>query len=114
MRILIGLALGLAIGLSALVQLMGWFQWCPESAFTIVHAPAMLLTDLLVHGEQAGWSAMPFTIIAQWLLVGAAFGLALHFRYALRQKVQPGASPNGGPPESSGNQGGVGGPPSVS
>ena len=80
MRILIGIGGGLAVGLLFLVQFLGWCDWFPSSAFMTIHAPALILTNLIVHGE-AGWSVIPFMMVTQWMIVGALVGLVLHFRY---------------------------------
>ena len=78
-RILVGAGGGLVIGLACLVQVLGWASWFPEGPFEVLHTPALLLTTGLVHGE-AGWSVIPFAVVAQWVLTGAVVGLVYHVR----------------------------------
>jgi hypothetical protein len=86
MRILTGIGGGLVAGILVLVQFLGWCQWCPAGAFMTAHAPALILADLIAHGE-AGWSVIPFTMVAQWLLIGAVVGLVLHLRYVSKRSA---------------------------
>ena len=62
------LCLSGAVGLLALIQFMGWFQFCPGDAFMTVH-------------DEAGWGVIPFTMVLQWLIIGALVGVAFHFIY---------------------------------
>jgi hypothetical protein len=84
MRILIGTGIGFVIGLLALIQFMGWFQFCPGDAFMTVHTPAVFLAGLVVHGE-AGWDVIPFTMVVQWLIIGALVGVVIHLRYVSKR-----------------------------
>ena len=84
MRILIGSAVGLIAGLLCLVQFLGWVQLFPSGAFTAVHAPALILADLVDRSER-GWAIIPFTMVAQWILVGAIIGTGFHLRYVSKR-----------------------------
>lgn len=76
MRILIGMGGGLVVGVLFLIQFLGWCEWFPSGGFMAIHAPALILADLLVRGE-AGWSVIPFALVAQWLGLGAIAGIVL-------------------------------------
>jgi hypothetical protein len=81
MRILISIGCGFAVAVLMIVQFVGIWEWCPSSIFRSIHAPAAAVAGLFAKGE-AGWSVIPFTIAAQWLLVGAVVGLVLHLKCA--------------------------------
>lgn len=86
MRILIGTGGGFLVGLLALIQFMGWFQFCPSDAFRAVHAPAVLLAGWVVHGE-ARWDVIPFTMVVQWLIIGALVGVVFHLVYVSKRST---------------------------
>lgn len=86
MRLLLGIGGGLVVGLLALVQVLGWLQWCPTSTFMAIHAPALIVAEFVAHGE-AAWNVIPFTVVAQWLLVGAVVGLILHLKHVSKRSA---------------------------
>lgn len=79
MRILIGTAMGIAVGALFLVNVLGWVSWCPSGVFTVLHYPSILLMAALFPGDSAFWNSLPF-VAAQWPMIGALLGLVLHLR----------------------------------
>lgn len=76
-HMLITSGVGLLFGLLCLVQVLGVFTWMPPGVFRAMHAPATVVSGLLVHGEGA-WSVIPVAVVFQWVLVGAIVGLIFH------------------------------------
>jgi hypothetical protein len=76
-RILIASGVGLLFGLLCLLQAAGVFYWIPETVFFPLHAPALFLAGLFIHGEQV-LMLVPVTIVVQWIIVGALAGLIWH------------------------------------
>ena len=76
MRILVCTGVGLVVGLLFLIQFLGWFGWFPSGAYMVIHSPALVLADILVHGE-AGWNVIPLAMVLQWMVIGATVGAVL-------------------------------------
>ena len=79
-RILIATGAGLIFGLLCLLQAAAVFHWMPESIFFPLHAPAVFLAGLIIHGERA-LGLVPVTILIQWILVGGVAGLIWQMLY---------------------------------
>jgi len=73
MKLLIGSGVGLVFGVLCLLQVVGLLSWMPIQLFTALHTPAMFLAGLVVHGER-GWNLIPYTVVVQWVLLGAVVG----------------------------------------
>lgn len=63
-------------GLFSLLQAAGVIAWVPRNLFDALNAPALALAGILIKGERS-LLLIPWTIPAQWLLVGLVLGILL-------------------------------------
>ncbi len=74
MRILISTGIGFAVGLVFVVQLFGFASLIPVGIFRTIITPAIIVAETLSR-RSGGWSIIPYTIVAQWTIIGAVVGL---------------------------------------
>jgi hypothetical protein len=83
MRIFVGAACGLAIGVLMLIDFIG-VEWCPRAMVSVLDFPAQLLIPL-IFGRQPSWLAIAFTVFVQWLLIGAIVGFIWHLVHKMKR-----------------------------